>query len=212
MKRPRDDQVQPTPVRRRRGLARMALVLDAAATEFAAVGYDRATTNSIAERAQISPGSLYQYFSDKAAIASALAQRYVNELVVSQAGTFSELGDELAALPLPEVIERIIDPLIAFNVQHPAFLILFARKDVPELLSGAVQPMEDAFAGRIADVIQRRNPSIPKTRIDAVTETSILVFRGLMIGVSTLVPEDRERRATEAKAAITGYLQHRSIL
>ena len=173
----------------------MALVLDAAATEFAVVGYDRATTNSIAERAQISPGSLYQYFSDKAAIATALAQRYVEELVVSQAGVLGEHDDELASLALPDVVERVIDPLIAFNSQHPAFLILFARTDVPELLSGAVQPMEDAFAGRLAEVLHRRNPHAPKARIDAVTETSILVFRGLLVGISALDPEERTRRS-----------------
>ena len=186
-------------------------MLDAAAAEFAAVGYERATTNSIAARAGISPGSLYQYFSDKAAIAAALAQRFVEELLLSQAGSAAEVSDELAALPLSAAVDRIIDPLIAFNLKHPAFLVLFARSDVPELLSSAVEPMEEAFAGRIADVLHRRNPGVPQSRIDTLTTTSILVFRGLMVGISALNPAEQQSRSTEATAAIVGYLHYSGL-
>ena len=199
------------PVRRQRGLARIALVLDAAATEFAAVGYDKATTNSIAARAGISPGSLYQYFDDKAAIAAALAQRYGEELIASQAGVFGPALDELLALPLPAAVARVIDPLVAFNLQHPAFLVLFSRSDVPELLSLVVEPLEQAFAARLGEVLQRRNPSLPKRELDAATETSILVFRGLMVGIAALSPRSRQHRAREAKDAITGYLSYRGL-
>lgn len=207
MDKPSDAPDGSVKVRRRRGLARMALLLDAAATEFAAVGYDRATTNSIASRAGVSPGSLYQYFDDKAAIASALAERYVEEVLASQAGIPSDDGHELDELPLTEVVAHVVHPLISFNLQHPAFLILFARSDVPELLTSAVQPMEKAFETRIAGVLLRRNPRVAPSRIQVVTETSILLFRGLTIGISQLEPDERDRRVTEINAAICGYLQ-----
>ena len=76
-----DQQNETRVVRRRaRGLQRIASILDAAETVFAQVGYDEATTHQIADSAGISPGSLYQFFSNKEEIAQALAARYVEEL------------------------------------------------------------------------------------------------------------------------------------
>jgi len=67
-------------VRRARGLQRIASILDAAEVVFARMGYEEATTNHIAAQAEISPGSLYQFFSNKEEIAQALASRYTEEL------------------------------------------------------------------------------------------------------------------------------------
>ncbi len=44
-------------------------------------GYDGASTNAIAQRANVSPGSLYQYFLDKDAIVAAVLERFVEELL-----------------------------------------------------------------------------------------------------------------------------------
>jgi AcrR family transcriptional regulator len=60
-----EQQKHPQPVQRRaRGLQRIASILNAAEAVFTEMGYDRATTNHIAARASISPGSLYQFFSN----------------------------------------------------------------------------------------------------------------------------------------------------
>lgn len=197
------------PVRRARGLARIASILDAAAEEFAAVGYDRATTNSIAARAGISPGSLYQYFSDKGAIADALAARYAQTVVAKQAGAFG-LEDPLTP-SLPDLVRLIVDPIIEFNVGNPGFLALFARTDLPERLSHPIEPVEETFAARIREILQRRNPGLDPDELAGVVEALVLMFRGLMTGVSALGTPARDRRAAETRAAITGYLEHRGI-
>ena len=197
------------PVRRARGLARIASILDAAAAEFAHLGYDRATTNSIAARAGISPGSLYQYFSDKAAIADALAARYAETIVVKQAGAFGL--DDPTALSLPELVRLVVDPIIEFNIENPGFLALFARTDLPERLSNPIEPVEATFAARIHDIIQQRNHDFDAEELRIVVESLILMFRGLMTGISALDSAARDRRARETHAAITGYLVHRGI-
>src|SRR5882757_10141102 len=66
--------------RQERGERRVAELLEAAASEFAEVGYDAATMKAIAKRAGASIGAVYQYFPDKAAVASALRTRYANEM------------------------------------------------------------------------------------------------------------------------------------
>src|SRR2546429_2624375 len=92
-----DQQKHAQPVQRRaRGLQRIASILDAAETVFARMGYEEATTNHIAAQAQISPGSLYQFFANKEEIAQALASRYTEELQQAYDTIFSV---EAAALP-----------------------------------------------------------------------------------------------------------------
>ncbi len=117
-----DQQKRAQPVQRRaRGLQRIASILDAAEAVFAEMGYDEATTNHIAAQAGISPGSLYQFFSNKEEIARALAARYTEEL---QRVYGSVLSVEAASLPFSIWLDQLIDALIAFHIAHPAFHIL----------------------------------------------------------------------------------------
>src|SRR5260370_2265118 len=117
-----DQQKDARPVQRRaRGLQRIASILAAAETVFADMGYDEATTNHIAAQAGISPGSLYQFFSNKEEIAQALEARYAEELQQVYDSVFSV---EAASLPLSLWLDQIIDALLAFHFAHPAFHIL----------------------------------------------------------------------------------------
>ncbi|MFQ6102325.1 MAG: TetR/AcrR family transcriptional regulator [Anaerolineae bacterium] len=56
---------QPTTRRQRRTLARKAQILDAAAKVFAEKGFHRATTKEIADAADVSEGTIYNYFDSK---------------------------------------------------------------------------------------------------------------------------------------------------
>jgi AcrR family transcriptional regulator len=55
-------------------------ILEAAEIIIVNEGYEKATTNYIAERAGVSIGSLYQYFQNKDAIISALIEREVSKV------------------------------------------------------------------------------------------------------------------------------------
>ncbi|MGD0628076.1 MAG: helix-turn-helix domain-containing protein [Terracidiphilus sp.] len=54
----------------------MAELLRAAGQVFADVGYENVTANAIAARDGVSPGTLYQSYPNKQAIAEALANEY----------------------------------------------------------------------------------------------------------------------------------------
>jgi AcrR family transcriptional regulator len=56
----------------------VAVILEAAAQLFQRYGYDRTTTNKIADRAGVSIGSLYQYFPNKDALLVAVADDHVS--------------------------------------------------------------------------------------------------------------------------------------
>lgn len=192
--------------RQTRGLQRIESILDAAATVFAELGYDQATTNKIAARAGISPGSLYQFFANKPDIARALAERLTAQILHSQSG-LEEVGD----LDLAALVDRIVDPLIAFNVANPAFLKLFGRLDLPDILAHPIEPIEKAFHERLAATLADRNPGHEQARIDTITTTSIDIFRGLAAGIAHRQPDERTQRINEIKRALIGYLNESDV-
>src|SRR6266702_7218986 len=113
--------------RQKRGVLRVKEILQAAGALFAERGYDKVTTNMIASRAGMSPGSLYQFFPNKQAIAQALGVRFAEQLRVLHERA---LAPDNRPLPLAAFLERIIDPIVAFNRDHPALMRLFGGTDV----------------------------------------------------------------------------------
>jgi AcrR family transcriptional regulator len=63
--------------RQPRGERRIAEIIQVASESFAKHGFDGTSMNSIAQKAGMSIGSLYQYFPDKEAIVDAVAEEYV---------------------------------------------------------------------------------------------------------------------------------------
>lgn len=107
--------------RQKRGVLRVEEILSAAGALFAELGYDRVTTNMIAARAGISPGSLYQFFSNKEAIAQAFAADATEQLHQVYNAI---LAPEVITLPLWNFVDTSIDRLVAFNRSCPGYLAL----------------------------------------------------------------------------------------
>jgi AcrR family transcriptional regulator len=63
--------------RQPRGERRIADIIQVASESFAKHGFDGTSMNSIAQKAGMSIGSLYQYFPDKEAIVDAVAEDYI---------------------------------------------------------------------------------------------------------------------------------------
>ena len=122
---------------------------------FAEVGYEAATTNQIAGRAGISPGSLYQYFANKAAIAHALSERYVGRLGELETVL---LDHSTSAVPVEHLVDRIVDLLVAFHLAHPGARSLTAADPSPELAE-ATKELHDVLCGLVDTVIGDRRHS-----------------------------------------------------
>ena len=91
--------------RQTRGLRTAESILQAAGEIFVEYGYDRATTDLIAQRANVSAGSLYQFFPNKEAIAQAFASQAVEQL--------QQVYDQ--TILMPEVMEL---PFDRFSITH----------------------------------------------------------------------------------------------
>ena len=189
--------------RQERGRRRIAHLLDVAAEVFADVGYEAATTNAIAARAGMSPGSLYQFFPNKEAIAAALAARYVEELTATHD---IALDPDLAGLPLDELIDRIVDPLVEFNLRNPSAHALLQGSDISPDLAESTQALHEAVLDRIEAIIAARAPTLRARERSRAARVSVQIFKAIQPMVLGARASERAAVVGELKAALRGYL------
>ena len=191
------------PRRQARGRRRIEQILDAAAQLFSEVGYEAATTNAIAARAGISPGSLYQFFPNKEAIADGLAARYT-EVVTAAHG--SALTD-VEGLALDALVDRVVDTIVAFNVENPAYKALLADPAVPARLSAASQRLHETLVARVEAIIATRAPHL--TASDARRNAVVIVqmFKAMLPVIVESAGSERSAYTDELKRALHGYIE-----
>ncbi len=90
--------------RQERAKATIDALLTATARILVKEGFDRASTNHIAEEAGVSVGSLYQYFPGKEALVAALIERHLDEMTSLFASAFVRFGE----LPLREATRAMV--------------------------------------------------------------------------------------------------------
>ncbi len=98
-----------------RSKATVDAILTAAARILVRDGFDKASTNRIAEVAGVSIGSLYQYFPSKDAIVAALMQRHVDDTIES----VSEEFERVAAMPLRDAAQSMVDLMLEAHAVDP---------------------------------------------------------------------------------------------
>lgn len=191
--------------RQARGQRRMEQILDAAAVVLAEVGYEKASTNAIAAAAGISPGSLYQYFDNKEAIVEALATRFVEGMRDAHAEAFD--ATDFAVLTIPELADRVVDPIIAFNLANPGFKALFARPDMPPGLAAAAGTIQGALLGRVRAMLAQRLPGRTDPDLDRAARMMIQVFQATVPMVVAAPDAERPAVIAELKMLLGGYLE-----
>lgn len=195
---------QAEPRRQARGARRIASALDAAADVFAEVGFQAATTNAIAARAGMSPGSLYQFFANKEAIGDALAARYIASLQLVQERAFQ---DEDRDIDLVELIDRVVDPLVAFNVTNPGFEALLADPSRPDRIAQAEHRIHSAVLARVEQLLEVRMPHLDASQRRRMAQVVVQVFKGLLLLAMGVSERERESIIVELKQVVFRYLQ-----
>lgn len=96
-----------------RSRRRYEQILDAAAEIFAEVGYDAATMESIAARAETSIGSVYQFFKNKLSVFEAVAERCLASTRSISMALEVEVGPEV--VPWEQLLDTIVDAFAQFE-------------------------------------------------------------------------------------------------
>jgi AcrR family transcriptional regulator len=191
--------------RQARGERRIGEILAAAARVLAAQGYEKTTTNAIASEAGISPGSLYQYFRNKDEIAAELARTYAAGLRAAHEAAF-DVAD-VAHLTPGEAIDRVIDPILAYNLANPGFKALHARPDMPPGLAAATRPIHEALLGRVIGLLKTRFPERSSVELNLAAQLMIQVFQAAMPSITTADAEDQPVIITEVKRMLSAYVR-----
>jgi len=184
-----------------RGERRVAELLEAAASEFAEVGYDAATMKAIAERAGASIGAIYQYFPNKQAVAGALRNQYVSKMEEH----WIELEEATAGLSIQERTQKFVDAMIRFMEEHPAYITIL---DAP-LDSKQDKKIRDHLRERLANVFHTRRPGISREQAYRVACVSLEIIKSMNTLYTAAKPQDRSEIVREYKLALAAYLERR---
>jgi AcrR family transcriptional regulator len=156
--------------RQNRGQQRVEAILEAAEQLYGEVGYEAASTNEIAARANTSIGSLYQFFPNKEAILHGVVERY-------RAG-FAGLTDELfqperASEPLPELVGHLLDTMIRYGGEHLGLIRVVLQPGAPPAIAAAARPMYSELAERLEELLALRAPQLSPEQRRLTAEVSI---------------------------------------
>ncbi|GAA1835653.1 TetR/AcrR family transcriptional regulator [Agromyces salentinus] len=182
--RKRSVRTEPT---QRRSSQRLDALLDAAADIVDESGFERLTTQMVAERAGASIGTVYRYFPDRVAVVDALRERAIRryrERVVDDM-------ERTAPATWWDTIDLALDACVAMYRDEPGFAVVHAgRRD-------RADDDEPEFATRMAQLIA--------SEFDVELEAAELRFR---LGIALEVGHSLINRAFERSIdGDPGYLE-----
>lgn len=188
-----------------RSKATVAAILEAAAQVLRAEGLEGTTTARIAERAGVSVGTLYQYFTDKDAIYEVLGEELLARI---EARSTEYLLQIPVGGALDEVLPALIDGLIGVHTVDPVLHQQLARHEVMNGLT-QIQAFQDREVLRVeaalragAGVVRDADPAL-------VAEVLILAFGGIVARWARDRPERLADPAVRAELSrlVLGYLR-----
>lgn len=150
-----------TPVQRR-AVETRERILAAAARIFSRHGYAAGTTNRIAAEADMSVGSLYQYFPNKDAILVELVRHHVDEGVAAVGAHLDAVRDGGAG-SAERALAAVVDAVIDVHLGDPALhQVLFEESPRPPELLAELRALEEAAVARTAALLA----ADPTVRVD----------------------------------------------
>lgn len=189
--------------RQARGERRISQLLAAASGVFCRTGYAAASTNAIAREAGVSPGTLYQFFPNKEAIAIELGGRLLQQAHETHGQAF--LPENLDR-PLPELLDAVLDPVIAFNCENPAFWALMHGSGVP----GITQEHEELHCNLLTRIEAILHGFAPAATPAELTHTSNMILGIFKSALDLILAHEGPERAAytaELKTVLLRYLE-----
>ncbi|MFT4067927.1 TetR/AcrR family transcriptional regulator [Paraburkholderia sp.] len=191
-----------------RSRATVDALIEATARILVKDGFDKASTNRIAEKAGVSVGSLYQYFPSKEALIAAVMERHSEELMQVVRDALADV----AALPMEQAVRQLVAAAINAHRVDPALHRVLSgqiprtgRTGNNELLGAETYALFRAFLDAHGDEFRAVDPGLATfvcvTSIEALTHTAVLNY-------SDSLPEEAfEALIDEATRLIVRYLR-----
>ncbi|MEW9547364.1 TetR/AcrR family transcriptional regulator [Nonomuraea sp. NPDC050783] len=189
--------------RQARGLKRMAEILDAAELVIAEVGYPDLTTNQVAARAGMSPGSLYQFFRNKQEILDGLVSRYTDDRQEFWAARLAAVTPDV---PLQTLVGQLVDESVRFKGESPAYWSLLYGSATGDQFAAAAARLHDDLARQLAGMLRRRSPGLPEERALMMGTMALAMVKAVLPMAAAAGPERGAELVAELKHALVRYL------
>lgn len=166
-------------------------------------GYDAFSTNRVADQAGISPGSLYQYFPNKAAIITAVIDRYSDEVADRVAGALTDRLGEFGPQMIRDTAGALLDALAA-----NAALLRVVMEDLPATRNRDRRTaLERRVRELLAAYLAARPGSTRSTDHAATAWVLVMAIENLTVRYVLDEPAiSREQLLDEVVALCAGYL------
>jgi AcrR family transcriptional regulator len=187
-----------------RSRERVERILDAAARTFAKEGYEAATVERIAEKAETSIGSVYQFFPNKLAIFNAVSLRYLEQSRV----TFEALmSPESLRRGWEELVDHAIDAFASLDRNDADWRAVWTNWHLSGEFFVAGEALNREFAKRIETILGPRSIALtPEKRALVARITVELVSALLFLAARTETPRASQRVVDEAKVVVKRYI------
>ncbi len=187
-----------------RSRERVERILDAAAQLLAEDGYDAVKTNAIAKRADVSIGSVYQFFPNRFAIFNALAERYRSKINASLERHLTKATRDT----WEDAIEETIDSLAELWRTDWAFhSVWLAIQNTAELRDSSEHYRDSLIDAPLAIFLGRLVPGAPRSQIRTMGRV-VLETANLLLDLSMRAgPKQDEGIIRELKSLVHSYLR-----
>lgn len=187
-----------------RSRKRLEAILEAAAAVFAEAGFEAATIEAIAERAETSVGSLYQFFPNKRAIFKAVAER-----CMTNAGeVFSALlGEAPAERDWRELLDTVIDGFADLHARDAYFRAVWSNIQMYQEYAEADAALERALVEVTSGLIGVWAPSMEPARRRVVATVLVDTVGAMLLIAYRDGPKKRAELLDETKRMLRRYLE-----
>lgn len=190
--------------RQARSKATVDAILTATAQTLVELGYDKTTTNLVAQRAGVSIGSLYQYFPNKEALVKALCEQHMQQ-------TLQRLMGQLQALrtqPLPDAVRSLVHTLLQVHAMEPELHRVLIQQ-VPRLDGlSLLQQLDRIIIDVIREGLEQRPEQLRPKDLDLATFILVHSVQAVTHAAVLERPDalDDEGLADETVALVLRYL------
>jgi AcrR family transcriptional regulator len=202
----------PTSPRKNASQARSRATVDALVEATARIlvreGFEKASTNRIAEIAGVSVGSLYQYFPSKEALVAAVIDRHNTEIVGTVRAALAEASDQ----PIEKAVRRLVTVAIEVHRINPKLHRTLAEQ-IPR--SGQLKDVE-AFNREVHTMVraylESRRKEMRKIDLDVATFICVsaieAVAHNTVLNHAEMLSEKMVRTLVEETTRmVVGYLK-----
>jgi AcrR family transcriptional regulator len=192
----------------RRSRATVEALIEATARILVREGFDKASTNRVAEEAGVSVGSLYQYFPSKEALVAAVMKRHNQELMQVVRDTLAEV----AAFPMEQAARKLVAAaVIAHRIDPKLHRVLAEQIPRTGQLENALAFNQETYALFRAYLESHRDElravDLDLAAFVCVTSIEALTHAAVLHHTEMLSDEAMGALINEATRLVVGYLR-----